>query len=55
VSTDTAIDLDDACEILDALLNLTEALATADPELRRCVFDAFRLAVALDRRKGAHL
>ncbi len=50
--TDTAIDLDDACEILDSLPNLTEALALADPELRRRVFDAFRLAVALDRNAG---
>jgi site-specific DNA recombinase len=50
--TDTAIDLDDACEILDSLPNLTEALAAADPELRRRVFDAFRLAVALDRNAG---
>jgi site-specific DNA recombinase len=49
---DTAIDLDDACEILDSLPNLTEALAAADPELRRRVFDAFRLAVALDRNAG---
>jgi hypothetical protein len=50
--TDTAIDLDDACEIIDSLPNLTEALALADPELRRRVFDAFRLAVALDRNAG---
>jgi hypothetical protein len=34
---------------LDSLPDLTEALAYADPELRRRVFDAFRLAVALDR------
>jgi hypothetical protein len=44
--------LDDACEILDSLPNLTEALAQANPELRRRVFDAFRLAVALDRNAG---
>jgi len=50
--TETAIDLDDACEILDSLPNLTEALALADPELRRRVSDAFRLAVALDRNAG---
>jgi hypothetical protein len=49
---DTAIELDDACEILDSLPNLTEALAVADPELRRRVFDAFRLTVALDRNAG---
>jgi hypothetical protein len=50
--TDAAIDVDDACEILDSLPNLTEALAAADPELRRRVFDAFRLAVAIDRNAG---
>jgi hypothetical protein len=50
--TDTAIDLDDACEILDSLPNLSEALAAADLELRRRVFEAFRLAVALDRNAG---
>jgi site-specific DNA recombinase len=50
--TDTAINVDDACEILDSLPNLTEALAAADPELRRRVFDAFRLAVAIDRNAG---
>jgi hypothetical protein len=39
-------------EILDSLPNLSEALAAADPELRRRVFEAFRLAVALDRNAG---
>jgi len=38
-----------ACEILDSLPDLTEALAAAEPELRRRVFDAFRLSVSLDR------
>jgi hypothetical protein len=32
-----------------SLPDLTEALAAADPELRRGVFDAFRLSVSLDR------
>src|SRR5262249_30942488 len=50
--TDAAIDLDDACEILELLPNLTEALAAAEPDLRRRVFDAFRLAVAIDRNAG---
>jgi hypothetical protein len=50
--TDTAIDVDDACEILDSLSNLTEALAAADPALRRRVFDAFRLALTIDRNAG---
>ncbi len=50
--TDAAIDLDDACEILESLPNLTEALAAAEPDLRRRVFDAFRLAVAIDRNAG---
>jgi hypothetical protein len=51
--TGTAIDLDDACEILDSLLpTLSEVLASADPELRGRVFEAFRLAVALDRNAG---
>jgi site-specific DNA recombinase len=52
VRTDAAIEVDDACEILDSLPDLTEALAAADPELRRRVFDAFRLAVAVDRNAG---
>jgi ERCC4 domain len=50
--SDGTLDVDDACEILDSLPNLTEALAAAEPELRRRVFDAFRLAVALDRNAG---
>ena len=31
----------DACAVLDALPNLREALAAADPKLRRQVYDAF--------------
>ncbi len=46
-----ALDVDHACEILDGLPNLADALTNADPELRRRVFDAFRLAVSLDRNR----
>lgn len=46
------ITVDDACEILDSLPDLTEALAAAEPEIRRRVFDAFRLSVSLDRNAG---
>jgi hypothetical protein len=48
-ASDDAVALDDACEILDSLPDLGEALVTADPELRRRVFDAFRLSISLDR------
>ncbi len=41
--------LDDAYEILNDLPDLGRALAAADPNTRRSVFDAFRLTVALDR------
>jgi hypothetical protein len=44
-----SIDFHDACEILSALPDLGSALAAADPQTRRSVFDAFRLSVALDR------
>jgi site-specific DNA recombinase len=44
-----SIDLDDACEILNALPDLGKALSAADTETRRGVFDAFRLSVVLDR------
>jgi hypothetical protein len=46
---DDGIAVDEACEILDSLPDLTEALAAAEPEVRRRVFDAFRLSVSLDR------
>jgi hypothetical protein len=42
-AADGAVAVDDACEILDSLPDLTEALAATDPELRRRVFEAFRL------------
>jgi transcriptional regulator with XRE-family HTH domain len=47
-----ALDLAEACEILDGLPDLTAELANADDELRRRVYDAFQLAVELDRNKG---
>ena len=42
----------DACEILDAVPDLGKRLVTADPELRRNVYDAFRLSVEIDRNQG---
>ncbi len=45
----TGIDLDEACAVLDALPDLSKPLAKADPELRRHVYDAFQLAIELDR------
>ncbi len=47
----TGIDLDQACAILDALPDLSKLPAKADPELRRRIYDAFQLAVELDRNK----
>jgi hypothetical protein len=46
------LDLAQACEILDGLPDLTAELANADLELHRRVYDAFQLAVELDRNKG---
>jgi hypothetical protein len=48
----TGLDLDDACAVLDGLPNLREALAAADPKLRRQVYDAFRLSVEIDRNQA---
>ena len=48
----TAVDPDDAAAILAALPDLGADLAAADPELRRAVFDAFRLRVEIDRNAG---
>jgi hypothetical protein len=45
----TSIDVDDACPVLDRLPDLAAAPARAEPELRRRVFDAFRLSVAIDK------
>jgi hypothetical protein len=36
----TALDLDDACAILEALPDLGTPLAEADPELRRYIYEA---------------
>jgi site-specific DNA recombinase len=44
-----AVDPEDAAGILDALPDLGTTLAHADPELRRAVFEAFRLSVEIDR------
>jgi hypothetical protein len=48
----TGLDLVDACAVLDGLPNLREALAAADPKLRRQVYDAFRLTVEIDRNQA---
>jgi len=48
----TAVDPEDARAVLASLPNLAEALANADAELQRAVFDAFRLRVEIDRNKG---
>ncbi len=45
----TSLDL--GCEILDQLPILDDELASADPELRRKVFDVFQLAVEIDRNE----
>jgi site-specific DNA recombinase len=45
------IDLDGASAVLDALPDLSKDLATADPELRRRVYEAFRFSIELDRNK----
>jgi site-specific DNA recombinase len=44
-----AIDVDNACAVLDGLPDLRDALARAEPDLLRRVFDAFRLSVAIDK------
>ena len=51
-SENGSVDLDNACKILDSLPDLGSALAAADHETRRSVFDAFRLSIALDRNAG---
>jgi hypothetical protein len=48
----TCLDLDGACAVLDGLLNLREALAAADPKLRRTVDDAFHLTAEIDRNQA---
>ncbi|HEX7245089.1 MAG TPA: recombinase family protein [Solirubrobacterales bacterium] len=46
------LDLDQACALLAGLPDLRKPLQGADPELRRAVFDAFRLRVEIDRNAG---
>ncbi len=48
----SAVDVEDACAVLGALPDLGKRLAAADPELRRAVFEAFRLRVEIDRNAG---
>lgn len=38
------LDIEGACAILDGLPDLGGVLATTDPELRRRVYEAFRLS-----------
>jgi site-specific DNA recombinase len=49
---DAPLPFAEASEILDNLPNLQPALAAAAPELRRQVYDAFRLRVEIDRNEG---
>ena len=44
-----AVDYEDARLVLDGIPDLGESLVTAEPKLRRSVFDAFRLSVEIDR------
>lgn len=48
---DTAIDPADTLAVLDALPDLGKSLIAADPDIRRAVFDAFRLRVEIDRQQ----
>ncbi len=48
----TTADPDDALAVLGALHDFGKRLAAADPEVRRAVFDAFRLRVEIDRNAG---
>jgi Recombinase len=45
-------DVEEAAAVLDSLPDLAKPLAEADPELRRSVFEAFRLRVEIDRNAG---
>ena len=45
-------DVEEAAAVLDSLPDLSKPLAEADPELRRSVFEAFRLRVEIDRNAG---
>jgi hypothetical protein len=46
------VPVDEACALLYSLPDLRADLASADPELRRRLYDAFRLAVEIDRNAG---
>jgi hypothetical protein len=48
----TVIDPADTLAVLDALPDLGKSLIAADPDIRRAVFDAFRLRVEIDRNSG---
>jgi hypothetical protein len=46
------LDAEESTAILESLPDLSKALKEADPELRRAVFEAFRLRVEIDRNSG---
>jgi hypothetical protein len=46
------LDPAEGAAILDSIPDLSKALKEADPELRRAVFEAFRLRVEIDRNSG---
>ncbi len=43
---------EDSLAILEGLPDLGKSLASADPKLRRAVFDAFRVRMEIDRNAG---
>jgi DNA-binding Lrp family transcriptional regulator len=46
------VDINEACAVIDAIPNLNGAIKAADPDLRRRVYDAFRLSLRVDRDAG---
>ncbi len=46
------VEFEDARAALEGLPDLSKPLTKADPELRRAVFDAFRLRIEIDRNSG---
>ena len=44
-----AVNVAEACSVLDALPDFRKMLADADPELKRTLYEAFRLNVTVDR------
>lgn len=46
------LDAEESAAVLDSIPDLSKALKEADPELRRAVFEAFRLRVEIDRNSG---